>query len=180
MTFGLGYNWTDAKNHCFTSVKIEPRPKITILPQLGIQNVNAIFFVFYNATFTFSLLWTRHQPSTTIVVQPPFTLLWSFVFHSSRLFIPRSHYVNLSTRHRTSLLASLCCAIIPPQTNLLHCLLVSRATVAPVPGSHRCAPPCSPCVWWFIWNSKNYAIPSFLFRVLYNCFCDLGCCFAVC
>ena len=114
MTFGLGYNWTDAKNHSFTFVKIEPRPTITILPRLkielrpytklGIRNVNAIFFIFYNATVTFSLLWTRHQLSTVVVIQPPFTLsatvkppsilLRSFVFHSSRWFILRSYHAT--------------------------------------------------------------------------------------
>jgi len=111
-----------AKNHCFTSVKIEPRPKITILPplkieprsytKLGIQNANALFFIFYNVTFVFSLLWTCRQPSTVVIVHPPFTssatveppstLLRSFGFHSSRWFVPRSYH------------ASLRCAIIPP------------------------------------------------------------------
>jgi len=48
-----------------------------------------------------------------------------------------------------------------PDTKLLHCLLVSRATVAPVLASDRRAPLCSPSMWWLVEIQKITRFPFF-------------------
>ena len=160
------------------SVKIEPRPKITILPRLkieqmpytklGIQNANALFFVILNATFVFSLLYhassihNHHLLASIRVVshrRASFHTVAVIWVPQQPLVRPMQPSCQPPSRHHSTPSTTLRF----PQTKLLHYLLVSRTTVAPVLESHRRALPHSPCVWWLVEIQKITWFPFFYF-----------------
>jgi len=106
--------------------------------------------------------------SPTIIVQPPFvtsaiveplsTLLWSFGFHNSCWFVPRSHRTSL----RCTTILRLNNALFSPNkaSPLSISLSLHRCSCFGKPLSHS-ATFCLRVV--VSWNSKNYVIPFFYF-----------------
>ena len=89
MTFGLGYNWIEAKNYYFTSVKIQSRPKNHYFISVKnwtkakrfvkVQKSQITFFFFFLA-FTFSLSTTHLRCHCCAPTTRDYSMFGSFVF----------------------------------------------------------------------------------------------------